>query len=142
MERRKIGSLEVSVVGLGCNNFGWRIGPEESAEVVKAAPPEARGFHQTGFADPSGFAAMGCDEVLIHTDDIARAFGLFFTPPDELCRRVLRRLFPWAPEDGDGWSVLRWANGRMALPGRERLGEDWPWHSAPLSEWDGSMPTA
>ena len=37
MELRKIGSLEVSVVGLGCNNFGWRIGPEESATTVDAA---------------------------------------------------------------------------------------------------------
>ena len=26
METRTIGSLEVSVVGLGCNNFGMRIG--------------------------------------------------------------------------------------------------------------------
>jgi aryl-alcohol dehydrogenase-like predicted oxidoreductase len=37
MEKRKIGSLEVSVVGLGCNNFGWRIGAEETARVVDAA---------------------------------------------------------------------------------------------------------
>ena len=31
------GGPEVSVVGLGCNNFGWRIGPEESTAVVDAA---------------------------------------------------------------------------------------------------------
>jgi aryl-alcohol dehydrogenase-like predicted oxidoreductase len=37
METRKIGSLEVSLAGLGCNNFGWRIGPEQSTEVVNAA---------------------------------------------------------------------------------------------------------
>ncbi len=37
MEKRRIGSLEVTVVGLGCNNFGWRIGPDESAAVVDAA---------------------------------------------------------------------------------------------------------
>jgi len=37
MELRKIGSLDVSVVGLGCNNFGWRIGLEESKAVVSAA---------------------------------------------------------------------------------------------------------
>ena len=37
MEKRTIGSLEVSVVGLGCNNFGWRIGEEETARVVDAA---------------------------------------------------------------------------------------------------------
>lgn len=37
MERRRIGDLEVSVVGLGCNNFGMRIPADESAAVVAAA---------------------------------------------------------------------------------------------------------
>jgi aryl-alcohol dehydrogenase-like predicted oxidoreductase len=37
MERRRIGSLQVSVVGLGCNNFGWRIGKEETREVLAAS---------------------------------------------------------------------------------------------------------
>jgi aryl-alcohol dehydrogenase-like predicted oxidoreductase len=37
METRRIGSLEVSVVGLGCNNFGWRIDAPTTAEVVHAA---------------------------------------------------------------------------------------------------------
>lgn len=31
------GGPAVSVVGLGCNNFGWRIGPDESRAVVDAA---------------------------------------------------------------------------------------------------------
>ena len=37
METRTIGSLDVSVVGLGCNNFGMRIGRKETAAVVGAA---------------------------------------------------------------------------------------------------------
>ena len=37
METRQIGSLNVSVVGLGCNNFGWRIDEGQTAAVVKAA---------------------------------------------------------------------------------------------------------
>ena len=37
METRKIGRLDVSVVGLGCNNFGMRIGEEETRAVVSAA---------------------------------------------------------------------------------------------------------
>ncbi len=37
METRTIGSLKVSVVGLGCNNFGMRIGRKETADVVGAA---------------------------------------------------------------------------------------------------------
>jgi aryl-alcohol dehydrogenase-like predicted oxidoreductase len=37
MEMRKVGSLEVSVAGLGCNNFGMRIDGEASKAVVEAA---------------------------------------------------------------------------------------------------------
>ncbi|HWF48205.1 MAG TPA: aldo/keto reductase [Bryobacteraceae bacterium] len=37
MERRRIGTLEVSVVGLGCNNFGWRIDKPATHAVVAAA---------------------------------------------------------------------------------------------------------
>jgi aryl-alcohol dehydrogenase-like predicted oxidoreductase len=37
VETRTIGSFKVSVVGLGCNNFGGRIGRKETAAVVGAA---------------------------------------------------------------------------------------------------------
>jgi aryl-alcohol dehydrogenase-like predicted oxidoreductase len=37
MDTRRIGSLEVSVVGLGCNNFGGRIDEPASRAVVAAA---------------------------------------------------------------------------------------------------------
>jgi len=37
MEKRTIGSLEVSAVGLGCNNFGMTIDEPASARVVDAA---------------------------------------------------------------------------------------------------------
>src|SRR5262245_35924339 len=37
MEKRRIGSLEVSVVGLGCNNFGKRLDEEATASVLDAA---------------------------------------------------------------------------------------------------------
>jgi aryl-alcohol dehydrogenase-like predicted oxidoreductase len=37
MQTRKAGSLQVSVVGLGCNNFGWRIDAEASAKVIDTA---------------------------------------------------------------------------------------------------------
>ncbi|MGD0321065.1 MAG: aldo/keto reductase [Acidimicrobiales bacterium] len=37
LAKRRVGSLEVSVVGLGCNNFGGRIGADQTAEVVSAA---------------------------------------------------------------------------------------------------------
>ncbi len=37
METRRVGSLEVSVAGLGCNNFGMRIDEDASKAVVDAA---------------------------------------------------------------------------------------------------------
>jgi aryl-alcohol dehydrogenase-like predicted oxidoreductase len=37
MDTRRIGALEVSVVGLGCNNFGGRLDAEATARVVDAA---------------------------------------------------------------------------------------------------------
>jgi aryl-alcohol dehydrogenase-like predicted oxidoreductase len=37
MEVRRIGSLRVSAVGLGCNNFGWRLDERATRRVVDAA---------------------------------------------------------------------------------------------------------
>lgn len=37
MDTRRIGSLDVSAVGLGCNNFGWRIDAAAAQDVVDAA---------------------------------------------------------------------------------------------------------
>jgi aryl-alcohol dehydrogenase-like predicted oxidoreductase len=47
LETRRIGSLEVSVVGLGCNNFGWRIDAEASAVAVNAALDAGINFFDT-----------------------------------------------------------------------------------------------
>lgn len=47
MPRRRIGSLEVSVVGLGCNNFGGRIDENASAQVVSAALDVGINFFDT-----------------------------------------------------------------------------------------------
>jgi len=37
MENRKIGALDVSIIGLGCNNFGWRLDYDRTVAVVDAA---------------------------------------------------------------------------------------------------------
>lgn len=47
MEKRKIGSLQVSVAGLGCNNFGWRLDAEATAQVVGAALEAGINFFDT-----------------------------------------------------------------------------------------------
>jgi len=109
------------------------------ARVIDGAAPEARGWHPFGLADTSGFAAMACDELLVHTADAARGLDLSFTPSAGLSGATLRRLFPWAPTDADPWQALLWANGRVDLPGQERQ-TGWRWHCAPLAEWDGVNP--
>ena len=47
VEMRKLGSLEVTLVGLGCNNFGMRIDEERSAAVVHAALDAGINFFDT-----------------------------------------------------------------------------------------------
>lgn len=47
MEMRKIGSLDVSVVGLGCNNFGGRLDAGATAAVVDAAIDAGVNFFDT-----------------------------------------------------------------------------------------------
>jgi aryl-alcohol dehydrogenase-like predicted oxidoreductase len=47
LQRRKIGGLEVSLTGLGCNNFGWRIDAAQSARVVQAALDSGIDFFDT-----------------------------------------------------------------------------------------------
>ncbi len=47
MRTRKIGSLDVSVVGLGCNNFGSRLDATATAAVVDACFEEGINFFDT-----------------------------------------------------------------------------------------------
>lgn len=104
------------------------------AAAVDAAPPDARGFHPMGAADASGFAAMACDEMLVHTWDVCRGVGVPFEPDAQLAAAVLGRLFPWVEDSGEPWPALLWANGRTEWHGRSRQ-SSWTWHCAPLVEW-------
>ncbi|HEX4215027.1 MAG TPA: maleylpyruvate isomerase N-terminal domain-containing protein [Candidatus Dormibacteraeota bacterium] len=101
------------------------------AAAVEAAGPDRLGWHPAGRPDRTGFAAMACDEVLIHTSDALRGLDAGFEPDHGLCQAVVARLFPDAPEGFGGWETLLWANGRVALPGHPRQTR-WRWHCAPL----------
>lgn len=107
------------------------------AAVVTTAAPEDRAWHPFGVGDRSGFAAMGCDEALVHGSDIAAGLDLRFAPPPDVCGRVTRRLFPAAPADApadaDPWHLLLWANGRRDLPDLP-TSRRWAFHTAPLSD--------
>jgi uncharacterized protein (TIGR03083 family) len=108
-------------------------GPAEVLAVVGAcggllraalenADPGTRAWHW-GPTDPGGFAALGVNEILVHTDDIRRGLGLDWRPPADLCAVVLDRLFPDAPP-GDPVDVLLWCTGRTSLADRPRR-ESW-----------------
>lgn len=47
MEKRAIGSLSVSVIGIGCNQFGRKIDKDATADVVHAALDEGINFFDT-----------------------------------------------------------------------------------------------
>ena len=96
------------------------------AATVRTAPPERLSFHSYGPSDPSGFAAMGVVEVLVHMHDVAAGLGLDWTPPADLCAAALRRLFPGAPTGGDPWPALLTVTGRGAVPA-----PDWRWDGSP-----------
>lgn len=88
------------------------------SSVLAASDPSVRAWHW-GPTDPSGFAALGVNETLVHTHDITEGLGISWKPPDSLCSAVLARLFPDAPA-GDPVQVLLWSTGRTDLPGRPR----------------------
>ncbi|WP_329048513.1 hypothetical protein OG738_38770 [Amycolatopsis sp. NBC_01488] len=98
--------------------------------MVRTTPPEVRAFHDEGVFGTEGFAAMTVGETLVHMDDVAAGLGLSWTPPADLCTRVLARFFPGAPADTDPWATLRWATGRGELPGRPRVTR-WRWGVQP-----------
>jgi aryl-alcohol dehydrogenase-like predicted oxidoreductase len=83
METRRVGSLEASVVGLGCMNFGWRIDENESVKVIDAALDAGINFFDTadiyGKGESEEFlgGALGRrrDDILIATK-----FGLDMGP--------------------------------------------------------------
>lgn len=96
------------------------------AHVIEATPDGVLAFHHSGMWDKSGFAAMACLETLVHTGDVSAGLGIEFHPPQDLCRRIIERLFLGdVSSEEDAWRLLWWGTGRGDLSGRKRLGADW-----------------
>lgn len=87
--------------------------------TLDTSEPTTRAWHW-GPTDPTGFAALGVNETLVHTFDIAAGLGIAWSPPEAPCKAVLARLFPDAPA-GDPVRVLLWSTGRADLPGQPRV---------------------
>lgn len=104
------------------------------ATAVRDAPPDRRAHHGFGLSDPEGFAAMGVVETLVHGEDLARGLRRPWEPPNDLCARVLHRLFPDAPLENEPWPTLLWATGRGSLPSHPDQGDDWRWDARPAYE--------
>jgi uncharacterized protein (TIGR03083 family) len=102
------------------------------AATIDAAPPDLLGFHPMGSPDRSGFAAMACAELLIHTDDALRGLSTRLDAPDPLAAAVVERLFPAVVPGPDPWQSLLWAHERPNHLTRPREPGKWRWHPAPL----------
>jgi aryl-alcohol dehydrogenase-like predicted oxidoreductase len=79
VEKRKIGSLEVSLAGLGCNNFGWRIDAHATAAVVNAAIESGIDFFDTADVYGAGQSEEYLGKALKGRRDqviIATKFGM------------------------------------------------------------------
>jgi hypothetical protein len=101
------------------------------AAMVATAPADRVSFHNYGPSDPSGFAAMGVVETLLHTHDVAAGLGIGWHPPADLCASALRRLFPAAETTGteegtEPWATLLDVTGRGPVPRAA-----WRWDGTP-----------
>jgi uncharacterized protein (TIGR03083 family) len=82
------------------------------AAVAAATPPDVRAYHVTGPSSAAGYIGRACVELLVHTDDALSGLGVAFTPPPDLCQRVLAQQFPDAARPGNPWHGLLAATGR------------------------------
>jgi len=79
MEYRRLGSLKVSLVGIGCNNFGWRIDAAGTAAVVDAALDAGINFFDTADVYGAGESEEFLGKALTgrrHHAIIATKFGM------------------------------------------------------------------
>ena len=80
MEQRDLGSLRVSVAGLGTNNFGMRIDHDQSLAVIRAAFDEGVTFFDTADVYSAGTSEEWLAEALESVRDevvIATKFGWY-----------------------------------------------------------------
>jgi hypothetical protein len=82
------------------------------AAVAAVTPPHARAYHVTGLSSAADYIGRACVELLVHTDDVLGGLDVAFTPPADLCQRVLAQQFPDAASTDNAWRGLLAASGR------------------------------
>ncbi len=95
MELRPIGTLEVSVIGLGCNNFGQRFGEDQTSEVVRAALDCGINYFDTSDSYGAGRSEECLGVALAHDRDRSIVATKYDGPPDTVrasCLASLDRL--------------------------------------------------
>ena len=135
LQRRKIGGLEVSLTGLGCNNFGWRIDAAQSARVVQTALDSGIDFFDTAEIYDKGHSEEYLGRALAgrrREAVIATKFGMKFDETRQGARPEYVRQAAAATPDGDRkfspkristrWSA--WFNSSPPVAIR-----CWNWHS-------------
>lgn len=86
LEKRRIGSLEVTVIGIGCNNFGWRIDESATKLVVEEALDAGINFFDTADIYDKGHSEQFLGRALgSRRNDvvIASKFGMKFADGKE-----------------------------------------------------------
>ena len=94
MERRRIGQLSVSVVGLGCNNFGRRLDASASARVVGASLDAGIDFFDSADVYGGGLSEEHLGKALgTRRDDVTIATK--FGAPNSADEGLKRGSAPW-----------------------------------------------
>jgi aryl-alcohol dehydrogenase-like predicted oxidoreductase len=95
MKTRKIGSLTVSLAGLGCNNFGWRIDAQATAAVVNATIDAGINFFDTADIYGKGQSEEYLGRALGHRRQgmiVATKFGMKMDEDNPAGNRLHRPL--------------------------------------------------
>lgn len=110
MQTRMLGALEVSVVGLGCNNFGMRIDADQTRRVVDAAIEAGITYFDTAEAYGGGQSEEFLGAALAGRRDevlIATKWGM--TPPED------------GPPNGSAAAIRTALEGSLRRLGTDRV---------------------
>jgi hypothetical protein len=97
--------------------------------AVRTGDPASHGWHPHGMFSPTGFAAIGAAEGLVHGSDIAAGLDIAWHPPVRLTEQVLTTVFP----DADHPSGTAAINTLLACTGRgPHATANWTYSAAAL----------